>query len=275
MVGASTLGSVMVPRGEFSFIMAKQATDSGAVRDMLYPVTMLVTLATMLCMPLLLRALPTRADKNSLIPPKVLNPIFIVGKFFHNLMNSKDEKNQFNLLLKQHGPKFFINLIIVIAILTIIDYFNDDILLILDQTGIPLIVGPDILMIIISILLIAYPIISMLGKIENLVTSISDILSTKLIPADTRQLEEKPLHRLLRNIFFTGFVLIIVAVIEPYIADIEFFPILPILISVIGLAIAVLLIADSIFVFQKLSHSHLMESLLKDEEKPDEESAPT
>ena len=115
----------------------------------------------------------------------------------------------------------------------------------------------------------------MLGKIENLVTSISDILSTKLIPADTRQLEEKPLHRLLRNIFFTGFVLIIVAVIEPYIADIEFFPILPILISVIGLAIAVLLIADSIFVFQKLSHSHLMESLLKDEEKPDEESAPT
>ena len=275
IVGSSTLGSVMVPRGEFSFIMAKQATDSGAVRDMLYPVTMLVTLATMLCMPLLLRALPTRADKNSLIPSKVLNPIFIVGKFFHNLMNTKDDKNQFNLLLKQHGPKFFVNLVIVIAILTILDHFNDDILLILDQTGIPLAVGPDVLMIIISILLIAYPIISMLGKIESLVTSISDILSTKLIPANTRQIEEKPLHRLLRNIFFTGFVLIIIAVIEPYIGDIEFLPILPILISVVGLAIAVLLIADSIFVFQKLSHSHLMESLLKDEEKPDEESAPT
>ena len=121
VVGASTLGAVLVPRGEFSFIMAKQATDSGAVRDMLYPVTMLVTLATMLCMPLLLRMLPTRADKTSIIPMKILNPIFITGKFFHNLMNSKDDKSQFNSLLKQHGPRFFVNLVIIIAILSIME----------------------------------------------------------------------------------------------------------------------------------------------------------
>jgi hypothetical protein len=137
--------------------------------------------------------------------------------------------------------------------------------------GIPLAIEPEILLTIISVLLIIYPIIAMLGKIEKLVTNISDILSTKLIPADTEHLEQKPLHRLLRNIFFTGFILIIIAVIQPYIGDIDFLPFLPFMISGIGLAIAILLIADSVFVFQKLSHGHIMDSLMKDDEHPESE----
>ncbi|MGY5149284.1 MAG: cation:proton antiporter domain-containing protein [Candidatus Nitrosopumilus sp. bin_68KS] len=266
IVSSSTIGSVMVPRGEFSFIMAKQAVDSGSVRDTLYPVTMLVTLATMFCMPLLLKILPTLADKTSHVPMNVLNSIYIVGKFFNNLMNTPDDNNQFNKLLKKHGLKFFVNLMVVIAILAIIDFFNDDIVTIISTIGIPLPIEPEILLTIISILLIVYPVIAMLGKIENLVTNISDILSTKLIPADTQRLEEKPLHRLLRNIFFIGFILIIIAVIQPYIADIELLPFLPFIISGIGLTIAIILIADSVFVFQKLSHGHIMESLMKEDE---------
>jgi len=271
IVSSSTIGSVMVPRGEFSFIMAKQAVDSGSVRDTLYPVTMLVTLATMFCMPLLLKILPTLADKTSHIPMNVLNPIHIVGKFFNNLMNTPDDDNQFNKLLKKHGLKFFINLMVVIAILAIIDYFNDDIVTIILTIGIPLPIEPEILLTIISILLIVYPVIALLGKIEHLVTNISDILSTKLIPADTQRLEQKPLHRLLRNIFFTGFILIIIAVIQPYIADIVILPLLPFVISGIGLTIAIILIADSVFVFQKLSHGHIMESLMKEDEASEPE----
>jgi hypothetical protein len=160
---------------------------------------------------------------------------------------------------------------IVIAILAIIDYFNNDIVTLIDNSGIPLAIEPEILLTIVSVLLITYPIISMLGKIEKLVTSISDILSTKLIPADTRQIEEKPLHRLLRNVFFVGFILMIIAIIQPYVGDIEFLPFLPFLISGIGLAIAILLIADTVFVFQKISHGHIMDSLLKDDEPSTED----
>ncbi|NND87537.1 MAG: cation:proton antiporter [Nitrosopumilus sp.] len=272
VTGASTIGSVMVPRGEFSFIMAKQAVDSGAVRDTLYPVTMVVTLVTMFCMPLLLRVFPTLADKSSAIPMRILNPIHVVGRFFYNLMNTPDDNSQFTRMLKEHGPKFFVNLTIVIAILAIIDYFNDDIVMILNQTGLPLAIDPEILLTIVSMLLIVYPIIAMLGKIEKLVTNISDVLSTKLIPADTKVIEEKPLHRLLRNIFFVGFILILIAVIQPYIGDIELIPFLPFIISGIGLAIAVILIADSVFVFQKLSHGHIMDSLMKEDEESEPEN---
>ena len=219
----------------------------------------------------MLKILPTLADKTSHIPMNVLNPIYIVGKFFNNLMNTPDDDNQFNKLLKKHGLKFFVNLMVVIAILAIIDYFNDDIVTIISTLGIPLPIEPEILLTIISILLIVYPVIALLGKIEHLVTNISDILSTKLIPADTQRLEQKPLHRLLRNIFFTGFVLIIIAVIQPYIADIVDLPLLPFIISGIGLTIAIILIADSVFVFQKLSQGHIMESLMKEDETSEPE----
>ena len=271
MAGASTVGSVMVPRGEFSFIIAKQAVDSGAVRDTLYPVTMLVTLATMLCIPLLLKILPTLADKNSSIPMKFINPIFIVGKFFNQLMQSSDDDARLNKMLKSHGPKLFINIVTVIAILAIIEYFHEDIVHLMSSTGIPLLIEPEFLLTIISIILIAYPIIALLGKIEKVVTNISDIISTKLLPGDTSEIERKPLHRLVRNIFFVASVLIIIALVEPYIAEISGIDLLSLVISIIGFAIAIILIADSVFVFQKISHGQIMESLLKeDENKYDE-----
>jgi CPA2 family monovalent cation:H+ antiporter-2 len=268
-VGASTVGSVMVPRGEFSFIMAKQAVDSGAVRDSLYPVTMLVTLATMFCMPLLLKVLPTLVDKSSAIPFRVINPIFVVGKFFHQLMDSPSDDSKLNQILKEHGPKFFVNMIIVIAVLAMIDYFKADITNILNSSGIPLLIEPQILLTIVSILLIIYPIITLLGRIEKIVSILADIISTKLIPADTRKLEEKPLHRLIRNIFFVGFILIMVAIIQPYITDITSMPSLSLIIAGIGIGLALLLIADTVFVFQKVSHGHIMDSLLKEDEEKD------
>ena len=266
-VGASTVGSVMVPRGEFSFIMAKQAVDSGAVRDSLYPVTMLVTLATMLCMPLLLKILPTLADKNSLIPLKLLNPIFVVGQFFNQLMQSSEDDSKLNTMLKQHGLKLFINTVIVIAILAAIDYFKEDMIGLIVNTGIPLFVEPELLLTIVSIILIIYPIISLLGRVEKVVSNISDAISTKLIPGNTDEIERKPMHRLIRNIFFVGVVLVMVALIDPYIAEISEIEILSLAISVIGFAIAIILITDSIFVFQKISRSHIMDSLLKEDEK--------
>lgn len=266
-VGASTVGSVMVPRGEFSFIIAKQAVDSGAVRDTLYPVTMLVTLATMFCMPLLLKALPTLADKNSSIPLKIINPIFLVGKFFNQIMQSSDDDTKLNKMLKIHGPKLFINVVIVIAILACIDYFNDDIVNLIIITEIPLLIDPELLLTIISIILIAYPILALLGKVEKIVTNISDTISTKLLPGDTSEIERKPMHRLVRNIVFTGFVLVMVAIIQPYITEISEIEFLSIIISVAGFAIAIILIADSVFVFHKISHSHIMDSLLKEDEK--------
>jgi hypothetical protein len=42
-------------------------------------------------------------------------------------------------------------------------------------------------------------------------------------------------------------------------------------ISIIGFAISIILIADTVFVFQKISHGHIMESLLREDEKTEGE----
>lgn len=254
--GASTIGSVMVPRGEFSFIMAKQAVDSGAVRDSLYPVTMLITLATMFCMPLLLRIFPTLADEKSMIPFKIFKPIFVVGKFFHKIMQTSEDSNKFVKILKENGIRFFINLVVVIAILAVMGYFSEQIVEILNTTSIPVIIDPEVLISIASIALIAVPVFVLLSRVGNVVGIISDLVSTKLIPGDTSKIESKPVHRIIRNIFFIGFVLLMVSIVQPFLADILNVPFLPAIISGMGLAVSIILVIDSIFVFHRISESH-------------------
>ena len=62
-----------------------------------------------------------------------------------------------------------------------------------------------------------------------------------------------------------------IALIEPYISEISEIEFLAVVTSVIGFAIAIILIADSVFVFQKISHSQIMESLLKEDEHRDDD----
>ncbi len=266
LVGASTVGAVMVPRGEFSFIIAKQGIDTGTIRDSLYPVTMLVTLATMLLMPLLLRALPTLIDKRTYVPEKILNPLFTVGIFFRQILSSQQGISKLSLLLKKQAPKFFINLIVVVAILAIIDFFKIDIINAIKTMGIPTLLEPELFLTVISMFLITYPIISLVGKIEYIVGVLSELMTGRLASSLHRNIVDKPIHRLIRNILFIGLVLIMVSIIQPYISGIASMSFLPLLISGIGLIISITLIVDTIFVFQRISRTHIMDTLLKEDE---------
>lgn len=55
------------------------------------------------------------------------------------------------------------------------------------------------------------------------------------------------------------------AIIVPYVSDVPSLYFLPLLTSTIGLAISVVLIVDTIFVFQRISHTHLIDTLLGEE----------
>jgi CPA2 family monovalent cation:H+ antiporter-2 len=58
------VGSILVPRGEFSLVLAKAGVDSGLVSTQLYPVAGLAVLATTLASPLIERSLrSSRAPK--------------------------------------------------------------------------------------------------------------------------------------------------------------------------------------------------------------------
>ena len=63
-----------------------------------------------------------------------------------------------------------------------------------------------------------------------------------------------------------------VAVIQHYVTDASGIESLPLILSGIGFAAATTLIADSIFLVQKPSHSQIMESLLKVDKSTDKKT---
>src|SRR5206468_11388260 len=58
------IGSILVPRGEFSLVLANAVVDSGIVSSQLYPVAGLAVLATTLASPIIERSLhSSRTEK--------------------------------------------------------------------------------------------------------------------------------------------------------------------------------------------------------------------
>lgn len=264
--GASTIGAAMVPRGEFSFILAKQAVQSGAVRDALYPVTMVVTLVTLICMPLILRAFPTLADSRSMMPMRLIRPIFMIGKLFHKITNPEKQSSLLGKIAKEHGPRFLITLTIIVVILGVIDYFKGEIAGILSATGIFAWIPPDFQITLFSLVLIAVPILMLMRRLGRVVELMADYTSTRLIPAKTTDIELKPLHRLLRNLVFIGFVVLMTAIIQPYTSDAGQVEALPLLAAVIAFVIVFVLSIDSIKVFHEVSSNKILAALLEEKE---------
>src|SRR5205807_9080253 len=58
------IGSILVPRGEFSLVLAKAGVDSALVSSQLYPVAGLAVLATTLASPLIERSVHSSRAEN-------------------------------------------------------------------------------------------------------------------------------------------------------------------------------------------------------------------
>lgn len=268
LMSAATIATVMVPIAEFSYILAKQGVDTGSLRESIYPVILLVSLGTMFVIPLLLRVTPTLADTRSMIPMSFLNSVYITGQFFRKILsnNSGNENPKITQVFKKYGSRFVVNLIIIITILSAMDYFAPEIVLLLEDPNVPFFMDPSLFVSIITILLLAYPIFSLVGRMEKVVTAISNSITLNIGSQST----VKPVHRIIRNILSVGLVLLLVAIFITFTTEIEEIPNMPVIISMIGLLVSVPLILDTIISVQKITHSNMV-ALLSDDVKEDED----
>ncbi|BDQ29931.1 potassium transporter [Nitrosopumilus zosterae] len=268
LVSAATIATVMVPIAEFSFILAKQGVDTGSLRESIYPVILLVSLGTMFVIPLLLRVTPTLADSRSAIPMGFLNSVYITGQFFRKTFsNSSDgESHMLNQIFKKYGSRFVVNLVIIITILSAMDYFAPEIVMLLEDPNVPFFMDSSVFVSIITILLLAYPVFSLVGRMEKVVTAISNSITMNIGSQSTA----KPVHRIIRNILSIGLVLLLVAIFITFTTKIEDIPNMPIIISTIGLLISAPLILDTILTVQKITHSNMV-GLLSDDVNEDKD----
>ena len=270
MTSAATIATVMVPIAEFSYILAKQGVDTGALRESIYPVILIVSLGTMFVIPFLLRVNPTLVDPRSVVPMRFLNSVYITGQFFRKMFSNSSGKESFKVtqIFKKYGSLFVVNLIIIIVILSAMDYFSPQIVTLLEDPNVPFFMDPYVFVLIITILLLAYPIFSLVGRLEKIVTVVSDSITINLGSKSS----EKPVHRIIRNILFIGLVLLLVAIFITFTTAIEEIPNMSVIISTIGLFVSVPLILDTIITVQKITHSNMTE-LLKDDSNQNEDGS--
>jgi CPA2 family monovalent cation:H+ antiporter-2 len=262
--GASTIGSMMVPRGEFSFIIAKQGIDLGVAKAALLPLTMIVSLVTMIIVPLILRILPTIMDARTIFPSRVFAPLEFVGSLFRNLIFSqKYEDNELRRIL----PRVFANIAIIATILAALSILEEFLLILYDMFYALQIIPYDIFKLIIILAMIAYPIFNIFGKAGEITEYIFEAFQTKVVSSRMITGSMNYLHRIIRNIVTATAVLLISSFIIPSVSVTTGIELIVPISSIISLSIFVYLFIDTFFVIHKKLERGIISSLFGEEKE--------
>ena len=272
--GATTIGIMMVPRGEFSFIIAKQGVDLHAVREAIFPVTMIVSFASMVVIPGLMRALPTIMDSRTIMPLRTFVPLEVLGTIFRNLMLALQQRGGVVGATRNLIPKFVVNIAIIAALLSGLS-LSDPYIFGLYRTFSSLqIVSYEIFKLILTVVVIAYPIISLFGKAGEVTDSLFESTQRRIISAPIITGGMHYLHRLIRNVVTGVAVLVISSFVTPSISVITNLDIILLISSFITLAVFIYLILDTFFVINKRLESGIIKSLLNPSPNPKEKESP-
>lgn len=283
--GATTVGILMVPRGEFSFIIAKQGIDLHAVREAIFPVTMIVSFASMVVIPGLMRALPTIMDSRTIMPSRIFVPMEVLGTIFRNFMLTLQQRERVLGVRRSFIPKFMVNVAIIAALLSALS-ISDPYILGLYRTFSSLqIVSYEIFKLILTGVVIAYPIVSFFGKAGEITESLFESTQRRIVKTPMITGGMHYLHRLIRNIVTGVAVLLVSSFVTPSISIITNIHELLLISSFITLAVFVYLILDTFFIINTKLQRGIISSLLSPlpnkkeslptENKSQEESQPT
>lgn len=266
LVSASTIGIVMIPIGEFSFIIAKLGTDSGSIRESIFPITVLVAIITMLTMPLILRALPTKADSKSIVPVRLLNTIFYAGMLLRGKPASEKPNSEQIVSVKKYAPLILVHIVVIVTILAAMNYFSPSIISLMNELEIPFLIDPEVFLIILTVTILIYPIVSFFGRTEKIISDICNKITINFNSKEKKQVD-KPLYKVIRNLLFMGLMLLLVSI---FISFVEFEDsAITIIISTVALIITLPLILDTIFAIKRLTQTHVFDSWMLTEKEND------
>lgn len=263
--GAVTVGIMMVPRGEFSFIIAKQGIGLNAVREAIFPITMIVSFASMVVIPALARALPTVMDSRTIMPARFFIPLEIVGTIFRNFIASIQQKGSMSMLTKVVLPKLLVNIAIIAALFYALSLGDPYLKAVYGTFPSLQIISYEVFKLLITITVLAYPVVSIFGKAGEIIDSLLQVTTDRLIrtsPVRVRSKETHYLHRIIRNIVVGMVVLLLSSFVTPGISVITGIQVILPISSFVTLGIFVFLILDTFFVINRKMESGIIRTLL-------------
>lgn len=260
--GAATVGITMIPRGEFSFIIAKQGIDLGVVREAIFPITMIVSFASIVVIPALMRALPTIMDLRTIMPPRFFVPLEVIGTIFRNFILTLQQKESVAGPMRILMPKLVVNIAIIAVLLSALS-LGDPYVLILYQTFSSLqIISYEIFKLVLTVGVIAYPVANIFGKTAEITDSLFESTQRRIVRSPLITGGMSYLHRLIRNLVTGIAVLLISSFVTPSLSVITNIPVILPISSFITLGVFVYLILDTFFVINKKLERGVIRSLL-------------
>ncbi len=264
--GSTTVGIMMMPRGELSFVMAKQGVDINATRESILPITMLISLASVIVTPILWRALPNIVDARTWVPLRLLSaleyPSKVIG-FAFSILQSNDASNRIKSIL----PKTIINIAIIVAIITIIS-LADNLLLQLYNTFTSLrVVSYNIFKAIFMLTAIVYPLFNIFGRIGYTINAIIESIHARVNKAPVSSIRLNALYRIARNILLIAFVLIVTSFVIPSIVVVNDSVDILLPSSIAALIVFVYLLLDTFIIINTKIEKGLEEIIFKEEKE--------
>ncbi|MEM2855756.1 MAG: cation:proton antiporter [Candidatus Nitrosocaldaceae archaeon] len=256
-LSASTISTLMIPRGEFSFIIAKQGTELG-IKTALMPLAMIIVLVTTIIMPLMLRIMPTVIDARTIFPSKFFAGLEFIGSLIRGLI-----LKGYNTTSKRILNKILANILIMIIILTALVVMEDFIVTVYNTFNTLQIVKYEYFKLILTSILLIYPFINIFMDISIFAQSLSQ--SFRLV--DVKAPENiRYLYRIMRNVASALAILLISSFIVPSIAVISGVKIVLPISSIISLVLFVYFFIDTFFIIHKKLEKEIISSLLGEKE---------
>ncbi|MFN4337086.1 MAG: cation:proton antiporter [Candidatus Nitrosocaldus sp.] len=260
---ASTVGIMMMPRGELSFVMAKQGVDLNATREAIMPITMLISLASIFVIPLFVKILPTIVDPSSVIPVRLLNMLETPARVTRGVLKNIEQKDS-ALRVGRIFTRLLINIAIIVAMITII-LFSDGLITLLYNTFSSLKILPyNIFKVVFMVGVVVYPLLNIFGRAGEMIDAIFESIQRRIVryPVVTRKMDH--LHRVVRNIVLSIVVLILTSFIIPSLAFDNMDIVLPA--SIIAVTVFVYLLLDTFIVVNRRIEKSLIDILVKENE---------
>jgi len=247
----SSLGvaAMLIPIGEFSFIIAKQGVELGVLPETVFPSLALMCVATTIISPPLINRMPSTFAKMLERQPAPLKAMstFLrrgLGGSFKNILQSHVHLTKFKNRVK--GMLF--NVFLMFIALSLLSMLRPYVLLLYENIPQLHLLGKETFTLLIALAIIAYPLADLLMDTDK----VAGMLMTQTLTRFPRlRAESGRVRRVTRNLSFAVVLLGVSIILAPGISGVSDLPYISILTTLLITATVLILVFDATYIFHR------------------------
>jgi len=261
-----SVAAMLIPMGEFSFIIAKQGIDLGVLPPSVFPSLMIICIATTIMAPTLIRHLPVKMHKMVEAQPTPIRAMTaflgrVVGRSFRGIHESHIHLARF----KERVKSMLMDTLAIFIALSLLSMLREYVLMLHQLIPQLQLIDREVFMLLVATAVIAYPLLDIFVDADKVVNL---LMGHTLARFPRLRRERGRLRRVIRNLSFAILMITLSIILMPGISSAVNLPHLSLITSALITLIVLVLIFDAAYIFNRGLWKAIREAL-----KPHYESA--